>query len=130
MKTLDRNVFQLFFGTLVLLLSVSLFSNGAYASVKPIHCKTTYGEKEFTIEGSSIAFHSEDESGRSMASIIDARTHKTYEGFSKTLYVGGNKHKIHIDNKNKFNEINDYMAITSPKGHEMTYPIECKMASL
>jgi hypothetical protein len=46
-------------------------------------------------------------------------------GFTKTLYIDGNKHRINIQNTNEFSDVNDYLSITSPKGHEMTYPLTC-----
>lgn len=101
----------------------------AYSATPAIVCSTAFGEKTFTIDDDRISFHKEDESGasRSISSINgeSVRTHKKHLGFTKTLYIDGNKHRINVQNANEFSEVNDYLSITSPKGHEMTYPLTC-----
>ncbi len=95
------------------------------ASIKPISCETNFGEKSFTIEGTSIAFHKEQNDGRSISSILASKTRNSHKGFRKTVYKEGYKHLINIADKNNFNSDNDFLAITSPKGHKMTFPINC-----
>jgi hypothetical protein len=106
--------------------------NGNAATSAGIVCSTAFGEKTFTIDDHKISFHKEDESGmeRSIASMEgpSIRTQKQDQGFTKTLYIGGNKHRIHVQNVNQFSDANDYLSITSPKGHEMTYPLNCHSA--
>lgn len=123
-KTLSLSTILGFLG---LLLMIHTFS--ARAATSAIECSTAFGEKVFTIEDQKISFHKEDESGvsRSISSVNEAsvRTHKKHHGFSKTLYIDGNKHRISIQNAKEFSEANDYLSITSPKGHEMTYPLNC-----
>jgi hypothetical protein len=110
----------------VLILSlVALMANSTFASLKPISCETNFGERSFTIEGSNIAFHQEKKDGRSISSVLSTRTQNSHEGFKKTLYKDGYKHLINIENKKSFNSSNDFLAITSPKGHKMTFPINC-----
>ena len=115
-------------GFLGLLLMVHSFSSIA-ASPSTIVCKTTFGEKSFLIEDEKISFQKEDQSGieRSISSVQSAsvRTHKKHLGFTKTLYIDGVKHRINVQNTNEFSDVNDYLSITSPKGHEMTYPLTC-----
>ncbi len=100
----------------------------AHASTN-ISCKTAFGEKNFTIVDDRISFTKQDESGvsRSISSVASeaVRTHKKNTGFSKTLYIDGLKHKINVENENSFSDVNDYLSITSPRGHEMTYPLNC-----
>lgn len=112
------------FGFLGLLLFIHTFS--AHAAIE---CSTAFGEKSFTIEDSKISFQKEDESGasRAISSVNEAsvRTHKKHLGFEKTLYLEGNRHRIRIQDVNSFSDANDYLSITSPKGHEMTYPLTC-----
>ncbi len=102
------------------------------ASDRAITCSTAFGEKSFTIENDRIAFHREDEQGlfRSISSVSgdSVRTQKKHHGFTKTIYIDGNKHRINIQNVNQFSDVNDYLSITSPKGHEMTYPLTCHSA--
>lgn len=123
-RELFNETSQLFIGVVAILLMLG-FMNPAKASIKSISCETAFGEKAFTIQESTIAFHRQSETGRSISSVMGARTQKTFKGFRKTLYVNGNKHLIHIENQNKLNNSEDFMAVTSPKGHKMTYPLTC-----
>jgi hypothetical protein len=115
------------FGFLGLLLMIHAFDSGA--STPSITCTTAFGEKTFTIEDNRISFQKEDDeaASRSISSVSgdSVRTHKKHQGFSKTLYIDGNKHRINVQNVNEFSDVNDYLSITSPKGHEMTYPLTC-----
>ena len=115
------------FGFLGLILMIHTLNS--HAATGGITCSTAFGEKTFTIEDDRISFHKEDEAGisRSISSLNgdSVRTHKKNNGFTKTLYIDGNKHRINVRNVNEFSEVNDYLSITSPKGHEMTYPLTC-----
>jgi hypothetical protein len=115
-------------GFLGLVIMIHMMSAHA-ATNSAISCSTAFGEKTFTIEDDRISFQKEDESGvsRSISSIQgdSVRTHKKHLGFTKTLYIDGNKHRINIQNSHEFSEVNDYLSITSPKGHEMTHPLNC-----
>lgn len=123
-KTLSTSTVLGFLGLITFL---HVFSSFAHAST--IKCETAFGEKSFTIDDQQISFSKEDELGvsRSISSIAteSVRTHKKNLGFTKSLYIGGNKHRINIQNTNEFSDVNDYLSITSPKGHEMTYPLTC-----
>lgn len=128
MRVQEREIIQLFFGCLASLFAMALFHSNAHASIKDINCETAFGEKTFTIQKNSIAFHHEDhksEQARSISSMLEASTQRTHKGFKKILYVNGNKHLINIKNIQSFDNTEDYLAITSPKGHKMTYPLSC-----
>lgn len=126
MRVLERETLQLFCGCVAALFIVALMQSNAHASIKAIDCQTAFGEKSFTIQDSSIAFHEDsEEQGRSISSVLEAQTQRTYKGFKKVLYVDGNKHLINIKNVQKFDNSEDYLAVTSPKGHKMTYPLSC-----
>ena len=113
--------------TLSGLLLASVFGGFAHASDSSIVCETAYGEKSFNIEDDRVVFSKENaDSGRSISSIDMVRTEKRHKGFDKILNMNGNKHRIHIENPAQFSDVNDYMVITSPKGHEMTYPLSCR----
>lgn len=99
----------------------------SHAGIKPISCETNFGEKTFTIEGNTIAFHKEQHDGRSISSILSTKTRNSHKGFRKTVYKDGYKHLINIADKNNFNSNNDFLAVTSPKGHKMTFPINCSL---
>ena len=131
MKLIEREQIHLFFSSLALLAFLS-FANSSHASIKQqpsVNCKTNFGEKAFTIEEGSVAFHKkETQAQRSISSVYEARTQKTHKGLRKTLYLNGNKHLIHIENINDFSAQDDYLAVTSQKGHKMTYPLNCQLS--
>jgi hypothetical protein len=123
MKTTTQKVLTK--GIITSLMILTGFISGVQASVKPISCETNFGEKSFTIEGSTVAFHKEQQDGRSISSVLSTKTRKSHTGFRKTVYKNGYKHLINISDKRNFNSENDFLAITSPKGHKMTFPINC-----
>ena len=127
MRVLERENLQLAIGSAIVLLFLAFKGNMAYASTN-ITCETNFGEKSFTIEDNSVAFHQDNIDGRSISSIGEAKSQKTHTGFKKTMYLNGNKHYIYIHNLEKLSSNNDFLAITSPKGHKMTYPINCNIA--
>lgn len=115
---MTKTFFQ--FATLALVLS----AGSAHADIV---CGTAYGEKNFTIQPDRVVFHKEEvETGRSISSIEMVRTEKRHLGFDKIVQLQGLKHRIHIENQGSFSETQDYLVITSPKGHEMTYPLSCR----
>ncbi len=120
-KTLSLSAILGFLG-----LILAIHSFDVKASTPKISCQTAFGEKNFTIDDSSVSFNQEDDQGvrRSISSLNQSsvRTLKKHHGFMKTLYLNGNKHQINIENVDSFSETNDYLAITSPKGHRITYP--------
>jgi len=116
------------FGLFGFLFIMSTFGNPAKAE-SVIVCETAYGEKSFHIEDERVVFSRDNQDqGRSISSIEMVRTEKRHNGFDKILQMNGNKHRIHIENPGHFSEVSDYMVITSPKGHEMTYPLSCHKA--
>lgn len=123
-KTLSISTILGFLGLILMIHAMN-----SHAATTAITCETAFGEKSFTIDDDRISFNKEDEAGisRSISSVNgdSVRTQKKHLGFSKTLYINGNKHRINIHNTNEFSDVNDYLSITSPKGHEMTYPLNC-----
>lgn len=113
--------------TLTGLMFASVLGGFAHASEQNIVCETAYGEKSFHIEDERVVFNKEHaDTGRAISSIEMVRTEKRHKGFDKILNMNGNKHRIHIENPASFSDVHDYMVITSPKGHEMTYPLSCR----
>ena len=110
-------------------LMVLIHAFGSQAATPKIECQTAFGEKTFTIDDQQIAFQKEDQNGvnRKISSVDheSVRTQKKMNGFTKTLYIDGYKHRINVEDTSNFNDVNDYLCITSPKGHEMTYPLNC-----
>lgn len=114
----------------------SLFINGVAKAEalkgKSIHCKTANGEKEMTLSDKFLSFQEDSprhkfNSQRMISSSIQVKTKKHGKGIIQTLDYEGNKHKITIKDLSKFSEVHDYLTITSQKGHEMTYPLDCQM---
>ncbi len=99
----------------------------ASAGNQAITCQTNFGEKSFTIEANTVAFHQKKHDGRSISSVLASKTRKSPKGFRKTIYQDGYKHLINIENQKNFNSDNDFLAVTSPKGHKMTFPINCSL---
>lgn len=127
MKTLfEKENIQLTLGALAILTLLLFLNPTAHAAVKSIHCETNFGLKSFTIEKDSVAFQNESK-GRAISSVYSAKTLKTSRGITKTLYVNGNKHFIQIADLQKPSDLNDFMAVTSPEGHKMTYPLTCSV---
>ena len=124
-KTLSLSTILGFLGLMIMIHAMNSF-----AATGPINCETAFGEKKFTIEQERISFHKEDETGvsRSISSVNgdSVRTQKKHQGFTKTLYINGDKFRINVQNVNEFSDVNDYLSITGPKGHVMTYPLSCQ----
>ena len=111
---------------LVLCLAFS-FSFGLEASER-FSCTTPRLSKAFVVGPTGIAFFNPfEKQGRKIASTINARTKLIGKGFSKILFVSGEKHIVHINDKQNLNELDDYLIIKSNKGHEITYPLDCKL---
>ena len=123
-KALSLSTFLGFLGLLIIIHTMK--AQGATAKIS---CSTAFGAKIFTIHDNHISFQKDGVSGadRSISSSETGsiQTQKINTGFTKTLYMDGNKHFIKIHNINNFSELDDYLSITGPKGHVMTYPIRC-----
>ncbi len=118
----------LFLGAIAMLY-VSFMNEAISATPVNLKCHTPNEEKIFTVGPEKVTFHHEDafHNGRSISSTgVSARTQNTHIGFTKVLYMNGNKHRIHIQDLRNMNDVHDYMTIVSPKGHTMTYPINCQ----
>ncbi len=92
-----------------------------------IECQTPHLTKVFTINDHAVVFKADEgKQARTIASITKIRSKKIGSSFKKILHHEGNQYTISIANEEKFDEVNDYLSIRSPEGHEMTYPISCK----
>jgi len=96
------------------------------ASAGNIRCETPRKSKTFAITNESVSIIQKSHLGseRSIASLA-ARTKRKGKGFTKVMNFEGNKYFIHIDDTQSFSEVNDYLYIKSPEGHQMTYPLNC-----
>jgi hypothetical protein len=123
-KALSLSTILGFLGLLIIMHTMK-----AQGATTNISCSTAFGAKKFTILNNHISFQKEELGGanRSISSseIGGIHTQKINAGFTKTLYIEGNKHFIRIHNVNAFSELEDYLSITGSKGHVMTYPLKC-----
>ena len=125
-KALSLSTFLGFLGILFIIHTMK-----AHGSTTKISCSTPFEAKKFIIEENQITFQKEDSGGvnRSISSTNNGsiRTHHFTSGFTKILYFEGNKYSIKIGNVNEFSEIEDSLSITGPKGHVVTYPLNCQI---
>lgn len=130
-KAFQIQTVQLFIGLACLLLVIGFFGDKVHASTpkfQSISCQTMYGEKQFTIQGNTVSFHHRS-NGRYLSSVSNSIAQNTQKGLKKTLYINNRKHLINIKNINKMSDAEDFMTITSTKGHKITYPLNCKLES-
>lgn len=114
-------------GSLFVLVMVAFLGQQARADEGKIICETAYGEKHLIIGHDEVAF-SRGAPARSISSVSAVRTEKRFHGFKKIMNLEGNKHTIFIKDVENFSEVEDSLSVTSPKGHEMTYPLTCHKA--
>lgn len=119
--------------TLIIVATLGLSMNFAESSVRGVNlpCKTTNGEKEFIVMDDQIVFQRKNmpdsfDRTRNLSS-SRVRTRFRVNGFDKFKTEGGQQYKVHIEDVNNLNPIDDYITITSPSNHKITYPIECKL---
>lgn len=108
----------------ILFLAV-LFSFSSYANLV---CHTPRMNKVMEINDNEVTFYQEGDEklSRKLASLA-TRTKKSGPGFSKTVSFENQKHTIFIKDVKNFSEVEDYIVIKAPTGHEVTYPLNCKL---
>lgn len=108
------------------------FGSRVFASEKPIVCNTHRGAKVFEIVGNrvSINLDSEAASQRFPASNFQNARHKVNaKGLTKIVFFEGQKHTVHIEDLNNLSALDDYVVISSKKGHQITYPLNCALTA-
>ena len=107
----------------------------AFASVPSMECETTRMTGKKVIVTSTKVTYVEEmleqpnprrEIASLETSISNVRTKYSGFGVTKVLTFEGHKHTIHIENVNSPSDVNDYLSIKSPRGHEVVYPLNCK----
>ncbi len=101
---------------LTLFASISTFA----ASPMKVECKTARENFIVKIRDNNLTID-----GRYPAQTTAQRTRDLGKGVEKIFYLSGEKHTIHISDKSKFNELNDFISIKSRRGHEVTFPLNC-----
>jgi hypothetical protein len=121
----DRTMPNVFLTMLAVLMSLSMMTSMANASSSvSLDCETANGLKQFSISNQNVTFKS-NISARAISSVKSVRTIEKSTGFTKTMYLNGDKVKIHIRNLKEMNQIDDYICFQGKNGHKMTYPISC-----
>ncbi len=121
----DKTMPNVFLTMLAVLMSLSVLTSFANASSSvALDCETANGLKKFSISNQKVTFKS-DISTRAISSVNSVRTIQKSKGFTKTMYLKGEKVKIHINNLNDMNQVDDYICFQGKNGHKMTYPISC-----
>ena len=112
----------------ILMLAFSYFLDQS-AQASEIVCKTAFEEKTIHISEDKMAFSNEAQldASRTISSIDHVRTEKKHKGFIKILNLNGQKYRLRIKDTEAFSELEDSLKITTPKGHEITYPLSCKI---
>ncbi|MBT3237060.1 MAG: hypothetical protein HN353_13975 [Bdellovibrionales bacterium] len=96
-----------------------------WASETNIVCLTERIDKKFVIQKKGIVIYNyrgDDHAGRQIASTT---TSGQGNGLNKMIHFEGNRYLLHIENRNHFNSIDDFISIRSSKGHEIIYPVDC-----
>ncbi len=89
---------------------------------KQIICQSERLGKLFKIATTSITLI--DSEGRSIAS-VGARTKIRGKALEKIVNYNNQMITVHVDNRNNFSPLNDYIVLRNSLGHEITYPLEC-----
>ncbi len=119
----------------LIILATLFLSVSSFASLPNIECTTTRMTGKKVIISQSKVTYVEEYMGnegpkREIASletsITNVRTMYSASGITKMLSFEGHQHTIHIENVASPSDMDDYLSIKSPRGHEITYPLTCK----
>lgn len=111
--------------TIAIVALTSLLFSNAYASIV---CHTPRMSKVFNINEQDVKVsivQNDVENGRGIASNANARTLFTSTGYTKVMQHKNLTVTLHVDDKNNFSELNDYLIVKDQRGHEITYPLTC-----
>lgn len=128
-----RNTIKMKFGIFMTVILSMLIHGVAKAGVlnkREIRCHTHNREKDFTFGDKFLTFQEQYKktdfnSKRIISSAVQLKSKPVGKGVIQTMSFEGQKHKVYIKDLSKFDEIHDFLSITSAQGHEMTYPLEC-----
>ncbi len=121
-----------------LILNLGIFNNlYAMAPQYPLECHCPRTNQTWIIDKAKITLkpseHASVNHSRSVASgrqeigqqeMLNARTHQTAEGTSKIVSLNGQQYTWGYSNS--LEQHASFFSIKSPKGHEVTYPMDCK----
>jgi hypothetical protein len=124
----------------LILIFIRISSQNAYSS---INCQTNHFEHQFILEANKIAFKNDiinkqfakknEKKSREISSengenihFIPIKVRPGHSGIERTLYLNNNHYQIHLKDIDQFDDKNDFLVITNPLGHSMTYPLSCQ----
>lgn len=108
------------------LLALTLWGFSAMASIK---CQTPNQHKIIELKANKVVIlKGDDLERRELASFEFVKTKSKGNGFTKYMNFENQKHIIHVEDQQKFSDVNDYLIIKDNAGHEMTYPLSCEQA--
>lgn len=116
--------------TIILSMFIHGIAKAGVLNKKEIRCQTHNKEKHFTFGDKFLTFQDNYKkaafnSKRIISSSVLLKSKPVGKGIIQTMTYEGQKHKVYIKDLSKFDEIHDFLSITSVQGHEMTYPLEC-----
>jgi len=98
------------------------------AMSKTMVCQTPNELKVVKIDERKVTFlrSVSEQNIREVASVAHVRTRSVGKTLDKVLMQGSVQYKFHIENVDKFSDVDDYVTMTSETGHSVTYPITCQ----
>ncbi|MGB0453303.1 MAG: hypothetical protein ACPGJV_06275 [Bacteriovoracaceae bacterium] len=112
------------------LLVLAMLAEQGFSTELKLNCDTPRKFHSFKIIGKTVVIKksSQDDRGiRNPATFnANSRTKYTRLGFKKYFSFEGNRYHIKISDMNSLSEVEDFVSIQNSKGHEMTYPLNCK----
>lgn len=112
----------------IILLGLIFLSISKSYGFESVTCFTPQERHEIklTQDKLTVIDHTQPKARAIASSQQNVRTKFIGSSLTKIMNQSGHKHTIHIQDINQFNAFDDYLSIRSPKGHVMTFPLECK----
>lgn len=104
-----------------IIITLMLTSLSYAATPLKVSCSTPRNNVAIKIDGDKLSLK-----GRFPAETIAQRTKQVGNSITKVFFLAGEKHTIHLENKNQYSEFDDFINIKTRKGHEITFPLHCK----
>lgn len=114
--------------TILLLATLSAVTVQA-APYKEVVCESPRMKDAIRITPNSLSFVEKEGVSRKIAQSIDGvLTRGTQLGFTKEFKFEGKSHIVSVKDVTSPSELDDTIIIRNQKGHEILYPLSCKIA--
>lgn len=109
-----------------LFLSIT-FMPTCFGNVKSFECHTPRRLKSFKIQNEKIILEDKSQQFKVKARdrYLSSHDSEKRDSLTKTFQFEGHSYKLHIRDVNHFDEVEDFVNIKSPQGHQITYPLSC-----